>query len=486
MPIELKNLSFSFDELQQPLFENINLTVDTNWRLGLVGRNGRGKTTLLKLLMQHYPYTGELFSSEDFVYFPVQIKDEEKMVYEAIDEVMPTELWQLQKECQLLNLHKDILWQPFKELSGGEQTKVLLAALFCEGSRFALLDEPTNHLDLEGRKSVARYLQQKQGYIVVSHDQLFLDEVVDHILVIEKRQIALFKGNYSTYLLQKNKQDEFELAQNKALKTEIQRLQSTAREKANWADQREKPSGNDPFGNAIAKRMNKRAKAIEGRTQEKIEEKTKLLHNIETVKSLSIQTLKSHRNPVLTMKNFTLSFNGRPLFQPISFELLQGEQVALIGPNGSGKTVLLNYLRGGHFAGEVHGELVISPALTCSSIRQNHADNTGTLQQFATQQQIDYTLFLRHLRILGMERDVFQIPIDNMSSGQKKKVELARSLGQLAELYIWDEPLNYLDLFNREQIETMLRSNQPTLLFVEHDEQFIANIATKKIHLIHY
>lgn len=486
MPITIKNMYFSFDALEQPLFEEVNLTIDTTWRLGLVGRNGRGKTTLLKLFMKQYPFRGEISSTEAFVYFPLTIKTKEQLAYYAIDEVMPIELWKMERECQLLGLDKMLLWQPFEQLSGGEQTKMLLAALFCDEAHFALLDEPTNHLDLATRTSVAKYLQQKQGYIVISHDQSFLDTVIDHVLVIEKSQLVLYKGDFSTYLEQKERQDQFEITQNKSLKSEIHRLQQTANEKSKWAAVREKPSGNDPFGNAVAKRMNKRAKAIEARVATKIEEKTKLLHNIESVRELTINTLASHRNPLLRLKDFTLVFDGKPVFQPISFEMYQGEQIAVVGVNGSGKTVLLNYLLTGNFAGEVRGEIQVPQCIKTSIIRQNHEDNQGSLKLFAEEQALDYTLFLNHLRILGMEREVFSLRIEQMSSGQKKKVEIAKSLGQLAELYIWDEPLNYLDLYNKKQIEAMIQRFQPTLLFVEHDQSFLSKIAIKTIPIIPY
>ena len=132
MPIEINNLNFGFDTLDQPIFKHVNLNIDTKWRLGLIGRNGRGKTTLLNLLMEKYPYTGEIFCDVDFVYFPQNIVNKGQLTYYAIEEVMSVELWKLERECQLLQLDKEILWQPFEQLSGGEQTKVLLAALFCE------------------------------------------------------------------------------------------------------------------------------------------------------------------------------------------------------------------------------------------------------------------------------------------------------------------------------------------------------------------
>ena len=482
MPIEMKHVHFSYDTLDEALFSDVSLTLDTKWKLGLIGRNGRGKTTLLHMLMNELPYSGDIFSDEEFVYFPQTIQNPSMITYYAIDEVMSVELWQLERECQLLNLSKELLWQPFEQLSGGEQTKVLLAALFCEDNRFPLLDEPTNHLDIKARATVASYLKRKKGYIVVSHDRAFVDEVVDHILVIEKSDLRLYKGDFTTYEKQKKLQDEFELAQNRTLKNEIDRLQKTSREKADWANQREKPSGNDPFGNAIAKRMNKRAKAIEKRTTEKIEEKTKLLKNIETINDLTINCQYSHRNPVLRVKNFTLSYNDVPLFKPLTFEVLQGEQVAIIGPNGGGKTSFLKFLQG-TFTGEVYGEIYVPQSLTQSSIRQQHDDNVGMLKEFADAQSIDYTLFLNNLRILGFGRDVFTVAIENMSNGQQKKVEFAKSLGLPAELYLWDEPLNYLDVFNQQQIEAMITRFKPTLLFVEHDAVFVEHVATKVVTL---
>lgn len=486
MPIEMKNVCFNFDSLYHPLFENVNITVDTTWRLGLFGRNGRGKTTLLRLLMEQYSYTGKITSDVDFVYFPLKIKSKKKLTFYAIDELVSVELWKLERECHLLSLDRELLWKPFEQLSGGEQTKVLLAALFCEESKYPLLDEPTNHLDLHTRKIVANYLKKKKGYIIVSHDQNFVDDVVDHILVIEKRQLAILKGNFTKYEQQKMIQDQFEIEQNRNLKSEIERLKKTAREKSDWANKKEKLSGNDSFGKAQAKRMMKRSQAIAKRTEEKIEEKTKLLQNIETVSDLTANCLFSHRTPVLRVRNFTLFYGDRPLFKPITFELCQGEQLALIGPNGSGKTSILNYIIKQPFAGSVSGETFIPKELSKSIIRQNYDNNSGSLKNFAGQNAIDYSLFLSNLRLLGMERDMFDVQIEQMSSGQKKKVELAKSLGIPAEFYIWDEPLNYLDVFNHEQIETMILKYKPTLLFIEHDEKFLSKIASKVVEIIPY
>lgn len=482
MPIELTNLTFTYDVLDAPLFEDVSLTLNDDWRLGLVGRNGRGKSTLLKLLMQELEYEGEIRTNLEFVYFPLAIRNSDYPALLAIDEVMPVSQWQLERECQLLGMDKAILWQPFGSLSGGEQTRVMLAALFCDENRFALLDEPTNHLDISGRDQLASYLEKKKGYIVVSHDRQFLDRVTDHTLVIERSQVKLYQGNFSTYESQKQRQDQFELDQNRALKSEIARIEKSAREKVDWGLEREKPSGNDPFGNAIAKRMMKRGKAIERRMNAKIEEKKSLLKNIEKIDDLTITPVTSHRNPVMRVKNLTLSYGDKVLFEPISFELHQGEQLAIVGPNGSGKTTLMNYLQIGATEIVVEGEVLMPQGVSISHISQT-ATHSGTLQQFAEDHGLDYTLFLNNLRILGFTRDVFHVPIEEMSEGQKKKVELAKSLGTPAELYLWDEPLNYLDVYNQQQIEKLIQTFQPTVLFIEHDRTFVERVATRVIEL---
>ncbi|WP_010304259.1 ribosomal protection-like ABC-F family protein [Kurthia senegalensis] len=483
MTITIQNISFSYDQLEEPLFKNSTLHIDESWRLGLVARNGRGKTTFLKLLLNELsPHEGTIQTATPFMYFPQRVTDPTLLAFDALTESMPAERWKVEKELRLLHVDPALLWQPYERLSGGEQTKIRLAILFSEKERFLLLDEPTNHLDLDGRKMVAHYLQQKTGYIVVSHDDHFLEQVTDHIVAIERQQLYVYNSTLSVYRHEKALRDQVEIEQNKALSAEIGRLKQTAKEKRNWADEKEKPSGNDPFGNAIAKRMNKRAKAIETRVQSQIEEKEAMLNNVERVKALSMYPITSHRNPVMRFKEVTLSLDGTPLFAPLTFDVFQGERVALVGPNGSGKSTLLNCLYNGSFEGEITGEMLIPKNLSMSYLPQI-LQQKGTLQHYIEHTGIDFSLFLNQLRIFGFERDIFQIPIENMSSGQRKKVAFAKSLCEEAECYLWDEPLNYLDVYNHEQLKALCHTFHPTLLFVEHDENFIKEVATKIIYL---
>ena len=128
--IEIKNLSFSYDDAGLTLFDQVNLNIDTNWKLGLIGRNGRGKTTFFNILQNELPFSGSINHQMSFSYFPQSILDKEKMTYEIIDDLNSGEIWEVERELTLLGTDTDILWRPFSSLSGGVQTKLLLAVLF--------------------------------------------------------------------------------------------------------------------------------------------------------------------------------------------------------------------------------------------------------------------------------------------------------------------------------------------------------------------
>lgn len=493
--IEIKNLTFGYDTQGTLLFDQANLNFDTQWKLGLIGRNGRGKTTLLNILQNQLTYSGQILHQLDFLYFPQPIKEKKQLTYYVLQEISDFEQWEIERELNLLQVDPEILWRDFETLSGGEQTKVLLALLFIDDHHFPLIDEPTNHLDIVGRKQVADYLKKKrQGFIVVSHDRSFVDEVVDHVLSIEKSQLELYQGNFSVYEEQKKIKDEFELAQNEKLKKEVSRLKKTAAEKAEWSRSKEqdkygkaseKGSGaiyDTGFIGARAARTMKRAKTIEHRMDAQLSEKENLLKDIEYVDPLTMNYQPAHHKRILTVEDLVLSYQDQPLFQKLSFELNQGQRIALAGQNGSGKSSIIRFLLN-QFEGESQGEILRSTNLKISYVRQNYEDNQGTLLEFSEEQGLNHQEFLNNLHKLGMERTVFQNRIEQMSMGQRKKVELAKSLAQPAELYIWDEPLNYLDVFNQEQLEKLIIAVKPTMLVVEHDQAFLKNIATQVITL---
>ncbi|MBQ2663678.1 MAG: ABC-F family ATP-binding cassette domain-containing protein, partial [Clostridia bacterium] len=283
--IKIENLTFSYPTSYDNIFENVSIQIDTEWKLGFVGRNGRGKTTLLNILLGKYEYSGKIHSSVRFDYFPYPVKDKSKNTNEIFLEIAPAaEEWELLRELSYLDVEADVLYRPFETLSNGEQTKVLLAALFCNEGHFLLIDEPTNHLDVKAREMVAAYLNKKKGFILVSHDRRFLDSCVDHILSLNRASIEVQRGNFSSWMENFERQQEFELAQNEHLQKDISRLQKAAKRSAIWSDRVEasKIGAADKgyVGHKSAKMM-KRSKTIESRKQQAIEQKSGLLKNIE-------------------------------------------------------------------------------------------------------------------------------------------------------------------------------------------------------------
>ena len=174
--IKVEDLTFSYPASYDRIFDSVSFQIDTNWKLGFVGRNGRGKTTFLQLLMGNYPYQGTIVSSVPFDYFPYPVADQTQWTQDVLQSVCPqAQSWELLRELSYLDVDSEVLFRPFATLSKGEQTKVLLAALFLKEGHFLLIDEPTNHLDTQARDLVSAYLRRKQGFILVSHDRHFLD-----------------------------------------------------------------------------------------------------------------------------------------------------------------------------------------------------------------------------------------------------------------------------------------------------------------------
>ncbi|WP_201726326.1 ATP-binding cassette domain-containing protein, partial [Lactobacillus helveticus] len=197
--IRISNLSFRYDDSSENIFNNLNLNLDSTWKLGLVGRNGRGKTTFLNLLRGKLHGLGDIQTRLNFSYYPIKIADPADITLYELQKQTNFEEWELDRELNLMNVNPDLLWQPFNTLSGGEQTKVLLALSFTNKDSFALIDEPTNHLDEDSRQEISNYLgKREKGYIVVSHDRDFLNQVTDHILAIENTEIHLYQGNFAT------------------------------------------------------------------------------------------------------------------------------------------------------------------------------------------------------------------------------------------------------------------------------------------------
>lgn len=556
--ISVSNLTFCYEGSFDNIFENVSFLIDTDWKLGLIGRNGKGKTTFLNLLLGNYEYEGNISSSVVFDYFPYRITEEQagQCGAEFLEQIKQgCELWRVICELDKLHLDAEILYRPFGTLSHGERTKVMLAVLFSGENDFLLIDEPTNHLDRESRETVKEYLRQKKGFILVSHDRDLLDACIDHVLVLNRCSIEVQSGNFSSWWENKSRMDAFHQMENEKHKKEIRRLHQAADRTREWADKNESTKiGFNPvkehdrsiatraYIGAKTKKMQSRRMQVEKRIMDEIEQKEGLLQDIENPAELKLMPMQHHKEVLITAKEYGIAYGSCEVFHGLDFELRRGERVFLHGENGCGKSSLIRAVLahsgmtcrpvdsvhgrdshsmpapdeyGGSPSNTVlpvddrtygsqrqndvwrldgtgtevsdimleKGTLKCASGLTISYINQDTAGLGGTIKEFCRKNDLDESLFCAILRQLDLERVQFVKRIEDYSEGQKKKVLIAASLLKPAHLYIWDEPLNYIDVFSRMQIENLILTYQPTMLIVEHDVRFREKIATKVVEL---
>ncbi|PEB50402.1 Lsa family ABC-F type ribosomal protection protein [Bacillus pseudomycoides] len=489
--IKVQDLTFSYPSSFDNIFEGVNFQIDTDWKLGFIGRNGRGKTTFFNLLLGNYEYSGKITSSVEFNYFPYPVSDKNKFTYEILEEICPqAEDWEFLREISYLNVDAEAMYRPFKTLSNGEQTKVLLAALFLNEGQFLLIDEPTNHLDTDARKMVSDYLRKKKGFILISHDRIFLDGCVDHILSINRANIEVQSGNYSSWKLNFDRQQEHEEATNERLQKDIGRLKQSSKRSASWSHQVEaSKNGTRNSGSKLDKgfvghkaaKMMKKAKNLESRQQKAIEEKSKLLKNVEKTESLKLEQLKFQSNELVVLADVSVKYDDQIVNEPIRFIVEQGDRIVLDGKNGSGKSSILKLILGHPI--QHTGSVNLGSGLIISYVQQDTSHLKGSLSGFIEEHEIDETLFKSILRKMDFDRIQFEKDISHYSGGQKKKLLIAKSLCEKAHLYIWDEPLNFIDIYSRMQIEELIQQFNPTMVIVEHDKAFQQTVATKTISI---
>ncbi len=544
--ILVNDLTFSYEGAADTVLENVTFHIDTDWKLGLIGRNGKGKTTLLNILRGNYEYRGTVTANTHFDYFPYKVsgKDLEKTADELTGVWKPqVESWQVMIQMKQIQMDTECLYRPFGTLSHGERTRIMLAVLFAAENEFLLIDEPTNHLDSGAREIVKEYLASKKGFILVSHDRDLLDAVCDHVLVLNRKSIEVQAGNFSSWWQNKERSDAFARAENERHLKEIGKLKAAADRSSRWADKNEnRKIGFDPvkendrsiatrsFIGAKTKKMQARVKSYEKRVEREIGEKEGLLQDIETVTDLKLRPLQFYKEILVNALDLSLRYGqgqDRPvteageqaaraadpegqsllpgnageqppwLFENLRFQIRRGDRLVLSGDNGCGKSSIIKAIleragmdcRPEEAAGRtgsglvIDGTLDVASGLIISYVSQDTSFLAGPVQAFCEKRGLEESLFFAILRQLDLGREQFAKNMEEFSEGQKKKVLIAASLITPAHLYIWDEPLNYIDVFSRMQIEKLILDFAPTMLIVEHDVRFQEKTATQILRL---
>jgi len=498
------------------ILSNIKLELQTRDRVALVGRNGAGKSTLLKIIAGHLSHDGgEIIKPKDVtigylaqntglesnlsiwdemltVFEPLRLMEkslrklEEQMADPAIFEdsakyeriLKEYDLLQVkfkeqggyQYEAEIrsvlygLNFHDNSLM--IASLSGGQKTRLALGKLLLTRPDILILDEPTNHLDIDTLSWLEQYLQGYNGAIlIVSHDRYFLDKVVTQVYEVSRKQIQRFTGNYSSYLDQKAANYERDMKLYEKQQQEVANLQDFIQRNLARA--------------STTKRAQSRRKKLE-----KMEIMDRPLGD-EKSATFSFEIEKQSGNDVLTVESLAVGYEGKKVSEDISFRAYRGESIALVGPNGIGKSTLLKTIikKLPALEGSVH----YGTNLALGYYDQEQAELTSN-KRVLNELWDDYPLKSeKEIRtVLGnflfSGDDVLKI-VSTLSGGEKARLALAKLMLEKANLLILDEPTNHLDLDSKEVLENALIDYPGTILFVSHDRYFINRIATKVLEL---
>ncbi|MGN0968927.1 MAG: ribosomal protection-like ABC-F family protein [Oscillospiraceae bacterium] len=498
-------------EVGNKILDGLTFQVDTGERVGLLGKNGAGKTTLFKIL------TGELDWDEGEVVLapgkriglisqiPVYPPEYtvETVLNTAFDRLtaMETEMEELtrrmeagendpallrrydtlaasfeagggydtatalNKVCSGLGISRDMREQFFDDLSGGEKTRVNLARLILEDTDILLLDEPTNHLDLHATEWLEEYLDKFHGTVLaISHDRWFLDRVVARIVELENGKAEFYSGNYSFYVVEKQRRYEEKLKQYEKEQAKIEQLEKAAEQLRVWAY-----SGMD--------KTYRRAKSMEKRI-----ERMRTTDKPTQAKAMTagFGEKEFHGDEVFTVKGLAKGFDGRTLFSDVNLEVVGGERIALLGDNGTGKSTFLKILLGEEQPDV--GKIRFGPTVKVGYLPQivqfdhperNLVDTMLYETNCTTQAARDR---LASFQFRG--EDVFK-PVSALSGGERSRLRLCILMGQKINLLVLDEPTNHLDIASREWIESAVEDYEGVLLFVSHDRYFIDRFASR-------
>jgi ATP-binding cassette subfamily F protein 3 len=518
--IELNNIIKNYG--LKNVLNGMNLTLKTGERAAIIGCNGAGKSTVLKIIMkqeniiagtinirknatigmlkQIYEYeetnpnvyTFLQRSFEHFFELETKLKKlENEMSYEKNDEKM-SELLQkygnvqqkyiqmggydiqekFNKICSGLQINEKMLNQNYNDLSGGGKTIVNLGALLLKEPSILLLDEPTNHLDMEKLEWLEKFLKEYKGTILmVSHDRYFLDKIATKTILLENGKEKIYFGNYSYFLKEDKKRTLAEFENYKNQQKMIKKMKESIKTLRKFGEL----AKNEMFFKR-AKNIEKKLAKIEQLPQVDLEQKTLL--------NFKLNIDSRSGKDVVIINNLNKNFESKNIFENANLQIHYGEKIALIGKNGTGKSTLLKIIMNEDC--EYTGEIKIGQSVNIGYIPQeiNFEDDNQTIlnffEQFDNRNETEIRTSLAKYMFRG--NDVFK-KVSSLSGGEKVRLILAKLLKQNINFLILDEPTNHIDIETRELLEEAIKEYSGTVLFVSHDRYFINNLAERIVEV---
>ncbi len=515
--IGISNLEKSFGV--DKIFENVTFDIKDKEKIGLVGKNGVGKTTILKIiygqeeassgqvskrkalkvgyLEQVYSFKDEMLTEDvlKLSFFDLfQLESEMNTLQKSFDNLIGDELDKaIKKYSQLhdnydamggynikeksdkitkgLNISNTMLRSNFNTLSGGEKTRVVLGKILLENPDVLLLDEPSNHLDIKSIEWLEEYLKSYEGSaLIVSHDRYFLDRVADKIVELSSDGASVYNGNYSKYVVQKELKFLQDLKDYESQQKKIKKMEEQIKRYRIWGEMRD------------SDKMYRRAKELEKRL-EKIDEFKKPIKD-KKIKSFALNSSDRTGKIVYDVKELSKSYGNNALFKDANFTVFYRDSVAILGENGTGKSSLIKMM-----LGEITADF--------GEIKQGSKLNIGYLPQEISFEDeslkiIDYFSYKYNItigetrnelaKILFTDDDVFK-RITNLSGGEKTRLKLLTLMYQKSNVLILDEPTNHLDIDSRESLEEDLINYDGTIIFISHDRYFIDKVATRILEI---
>ncbi len=507
--VSVRSLVKSF-ELGKNILDGLSFTVTAGERVGILGHNGCGKTTLFRILVGELrPDEGDVMIAPSkrlglISQIPVYpegwtteqvLKDAHRHLYQIAERMeelslamerdsskaLLAEYDRLQEDFRRLggydmdtdrsrvanglDISPAMLHQSFDSLSGGEKTRVNLARLILEDTDILLLDEPTNHLDLHATEWLEDYLLGFKGTVlVISHDRYFLDKVVQRSIEIDEGKAEFYSGNYSFYVEERQRRFEEKLKKYEKDQAKIEQLTRAAEQMHLWAFM-----GND--------KLHKRAFSMEKRIEklsqsEKPQEQKKL--------NVKFKQREFNGDEVLVMEDVSKGFGDRQLFSDLALTVTGGERIALIGDNGTGKSTLVKLIMGEETPDS--GYLYKGPAVRSAYLPQQvrfSVEERSALDTMLYDCRCQPQQARDRLAAFGFRGEDVFTPVGALSGGEKSRLRLCMLMGSDINFLILDEPTNHLDIASREWMEDALSDYEQTLLFVSHDRYFIEKFATR-------